>query len=67
MTNPIALVSDFLANGPAATVLVYVLALAGAVVTITNPDALSFEDYAKIVGATAGLLGIGRGIAASKK
>lgn len=46
-------------------IVVVIIVLAGAVVTIVNPDQLTFELYLKyLVGAAggAGLLGIGRGI-----
>lgn len=54
---------------PIATILVSVafviVAVAGAIVTIVNPDALGFEDYVQALALAAGALGllaIGRGI-----
>lgn len=54
---------DALRNNPVASLLVVIIALAGAVVTVVEPSTLSFEDYVKHVGVAAGLLAIGRGIA----
>lgn len=54
---------------PVATILQVVLtaivAVVGGVITIINPDTLSFEDYVKFLGVLSvgnGLLGVGRGI-----
>lgn len=46
------------------TVLVLLIALAGAVITVIHPETLAFKEYATITGGSAGVLGIGRGIAA---
>lgn len=47
---------------PVATIIVVIIAIAGAVVVITNPHDLSFAKYVQYVGIAAGLLGIGRGL-----
>ena len=47
---------------PVATLIVLVVAIAGAVVTIVHPETLSFANYVKNVGVAAGLLAIGRGL-----
>jgi hypothetical protein len=61
-------------NANIATLLVALIALiivvAGAVVTIVNPDALPFDDYVKALatlGIGAGALGVGRGVLAGAK
>jgi hypothetical protein len=63
-----------LSNANVATLLVIALAVivgvAGEVVTIVNPDSLSFDEYIKTLAGVAGasgLLGIGRGILAGAK
>lgn len=61
-------------NANIATLLVALIALiivvAGAVVTIVNPDALPFDNYVKALatlGIGAGALGVGRGVLAGAK
>lgn len=54
---------DFLRNNPVASLIVAVIAIAGAVVTITNPDTLPFREYVESVMIGAGLLAVGRGLA----
>jgi hypothetical protein len=47
-----------------------IVAVVGGAVTITSPDSLSFNDYLDAVAAFAigvGILGVGRGINASRK
>lgn len=53
---------DYLRNNPVASLIVCVIAVAGAVVTIVNPDALSFDQYVQDVMIGAGLLAVGRGV-----
>lgn len=53
---------DFLRDNPVASLLVVIIAIAGAVVTILNPDTLPFNDYVQSVMVGAGLLAVGRGI-----
>lgn len=45
-----------------ASIAFVVAAVAGAVVTITNPATLAFQDYIQALLVGAGLLGIGRGL-----
>ncbi len=59
---------------PVATYLIAALcgivAVVGGVVTVTSPDTLSFPQYLDAVSAFAigvGILGIGRGISASRR
>lgn len=60
-------------NGaPVATIIqvivTVIVALVGGLVTLTNPDALDFDQYVKYLGILSvgnGLLGVGRGINAS--
>ena len=66
--------NDKISNASVATILVaavvLIVAVAGAVVTIVNPDTLNFKDYIDalaIAGAGGGLLGIGRGILGGAK
>ena len=52
------------------TALCAIVAVVGGVVTITAPDTLTFNDYLDAVAAFAigvGILGVGRGINASRK
>jgi len=51
---------------PWATLIVVLIAIVGGVVVITDPSTLSFEEYVKNVGIAAGLLAVGRGLAATK-
>ena len=47
-----------------------IVAVVGGIVTLTNPGSLSFNDYLDAVAAFAigvGILGVGRGINASRK
>lgn len=49
--------------------IVFIVAIVGGVVVIVSPDHLSFQEYITLLTGLAvgsGLLGIGRGIAASK-
>lgn len=49
--------------------IVFIVAVVGGVVVITNPETLSFDQYVTVLTGLAigsGLLGIGRGIAAQK-
>lgn len=52
---------------PVATIIVVIFALVGGVVVITHPETLDFEHYLKYVGASAAVLGIGRGLDATHK
>ena len=56
-----------LAAIPVATIIVVLIAIAGAVVTITQPATLPFADFVKYVGVAAGILGIGRGLDSEHK
>lgn len=56
-----------LATIPVATVLVVLIAVAGAAVTIVHPETLAFDQYVKYVGLAAAVLGIGRGLDATHK
>jgi hypothetical protein len=47
---------------PVATILIVIVAIAGAVVTIVHPETLSFDQYLKYMTPGAGLLAVGRGI-----
>jgi hypothetical protein len=51
---------------PIATILMVIVAIAGAVVSIVHPENLGFDQYIRDLAVGAGLLGIGRGIAAKK-
>lgn len=51
-----------LAAVPVATILILVIAVAGAVVVCVHPEALNFASYVKYVGVAAGLLSVGRGL-----
>lgn len=53
---------DALRNNPVASLLVVLIAIAGAVVTIIEPDTLPFDQYVQNVMIGAGLLAIGRGV-----
>lgn len=53
---------DALRNNPVASLLVVLIAIAGAVVTIVEPDTLPFDQYVQNVMIGAGLLAIGRGV-----
>ena len=51
-------------------VLVAIAAIAGAVVVVTNPNSLSFQEYLDILknfAIAVGIVGIGRGIASAGK
>lgn len=59
---------------PVATLIVaaafLIVTIVGGIVTITNPESLSFDKYVVTVtgvAASAGLLGIGRGINSTAK
>jgi hypothetical protein len=54
-----------LSTANVATILVLLLAAVGAVVVITNPDTLSFQDYLEQMKVLVGGLAVGRGIAAA--
>jgi hypothetical protein len=56
-----------LAAIPVATIIVIVIATAGAIVVVAHPGTLSFVNYVKYVGVAAGLLGIGRGLDSTHK
>lgn len=56
-----------LATIPLASIIILVLAIAGAVVVIVHPATLDFAQYVKFVGIAAGILGIGRGLDATHK
>lgn len=45
-----------------ATAIVVIIAIAGAIVVIVNPETLTFDQYVKDIGIAAGLLAIGRGL-----
>lgn len=48
---------------PIATyIILFVVVVAGGIVTITNPASLSFEDYVRNVSIAAAGLAIGRGL-----
>jgi hypothetical protein len=53
---------DALRNNPVASALAVIIALAGAIVTVVNPETLPFKDYVESVGVMIGLLAIGRGV-----
>lgn len=48
----------FLDSIPLASVLVVIVAVAGAVIAVVNPDALSFSNYVKDLGIAAAGLGV---------
>jgi hypothetical protein len=50
------------ANRIATLVILGVVVVAGAVVTITHPDTLSFKEYVNAVAVGGGLIGIAHGI-----
>lgn len=54
--------SGLLSAIPVASLIVVIVAIAGAVVVCVNPQTLDFASYVKYVGIAAGLLGIGRGL-----
>lgn len=56
-----------LAATPVATIIILIVAVAGAIVTISHPGSLTFADYVKYTMIGAGLLGIGRGLDATHK
>ncbi len=51
---------------PWATLIVVLIALVGGLVVILHPETLSFAEYVRNVGVAAGLLAVGRGLAARK-
>lgn len=53
---------DYLRNNPVASLIVVLIAVAGAIVTIINPDTLPFDQYVQDVMIGAGLLAVGRGV-----
>ncbi len=57
----------FLEQFNVATLIVLVLVVTGAVVTIVNPDSLSFGDYILKVSPLVGGLAVGRGIASARR
>lgn len=58
---------QFLKDNPVASLIVVIVAVAGAIVTVTNPDTLPFRDYVESVTLGAGLLAIGRGLDKSRQ
>jgi hypothetical protein len=51
-----------LTDNPIVSIAFAIIAVAGAIVTITNPETLAFSEYVQDVLIGGGLLGIGRGI-----
>jgi|tagenome__1003787_1003787.scaffolds.fasta_scaffold17478381_2 ABC-type transporter Mla maintaining outer membrane lipid asymmetry permease subunit MlaE len=58
--NAVAALLDVL---PVVTIIAVIITIAGALVTIINPAALSFEEYLDAMKWLLGLLAVGRGVA----
>lgn len=55
--------NDLLEQLSVTTIIVVIVVLAGAVVSIVNPDTLPFKDYLIDIAPLVGGLAVGRGIA----
>ncbi len=66
MPVPKAPARSILETFPVATLIVAIIAIAGAVLVIVHPETLTFAEYVRNVGVAAGLLAVGRGLAARK-
>jgi hypothetical protein len=53
---------DVLRKNPIPTIIVVAIAVVGGIVTIINPESLSFSQYSAQTLAAASVLGIGRGL-----